>query len=380
MTIVFDARCITPTASGTSVYVRELLRRLPALAPAWTWHVLFQDEATRRAVLDDALPGGRANVASSLLPYSFSSLLGKAKLTRLLRRQGCDLYFSPIVANSFLAFKFLGTCRAVVVTVHSNPARDTVSAYWSLLKRWCLDRAARNCAAVITVSQALRDDIVKSRGLSEKAAARLKVVYSGVSPAFSPAERPPEQGKTRVILYVGNQRRYKNLPVLIRAFAEVRRRGGDLHLLLVGPESDHPAPLRNLVHNLGLDAHVTFAGETTEPDLVAAYREAALLVNPSGYEGFNLPLLEAMACGTPIVCCEGGAVRELVGDVYDPIPADDASALEVAMERMLTDEALRTRTVQAGLARAAAFTWDRTARQTLDIFAEALATTRRRAP
>ena len=93
MTVVFDARCIDAKASGTGIYVRELLRRLPALAPDWHWHVLFHDDTTRRAVLADTLPGGRANVSTEILPYRFASFFGKAKLVKLLMHIRCDLYF-----------------------------------------------------------------------------------------------------------------------------------------------------------------------------------------------------------------------------------------------------------------------------------------------
>ena len=379
MTIVFDARCIDAKASGASVYVRELLRRLPLLAPEWSWRILFFDENTRRSVMEDALPGAHPNVSTEILPYRFNSFFGKVRLLgKLLMRVRCDLYFSPIVANSFLAFKgFKGRCRASVVAVHSNPMRDTKSFFWRQIKRFCLMRATSSCTAVIAASRTLRDDIVRQLSLSEKSARRLKVVYAGVSGTFSPTMAPPPPGKAKVILYVGNQRHYKNLDTLVRAFASLRHRQGDrLHLLLIGPEQSNSASIRTLVRNLGLTDHVTFAGERTEHELAAAYHEASLFVCPSSYEGFSLPLLEAMASGTPVVCCDGGAQHELVGDTSDAVPAGDMQALCDAMLQMLTDDALRAKSVEAGLKRAASFSWDRTADETLAIFREAVASGR----
>ena len=376
MTIVFDARCIDAKASGASVYVRELLRRLPLLAPEWSWHILFFHEHTRRSVMEDALPGLHPNVTSEILPYRFNSYLGKARLLgKLLTRVRCDLYFSPIVANSFLAFKgFKGRCRASVVAVHSNAMRDTKSVFWRLVKRICLMRAISSCTAVIAASRTLRDDIVRQLSLSEKAASRLKVVYAGVSDAFSPAPSPPPPDKAKVILYVGNQRHYKNLDTLVRAFASLQhRQKSRLHLLLIGPEGSNSASIRTLVRNLGLTDTVTFAGERRERELAAAYHEASLFVSPSSYEGFSLPLLEAMASGTPVVCCEGGAQHELVGEIADAVPAGDVQALCDAMSRMLTDDGFRAKSVQAGIKRAAAFSWDETANETLAIFREAVA-------
>ena len=373
MKIVFDARCIDARASGASVYVRELLRRLPVLAPEWSWHILFHDAETRRSVLDDALPGNHSNVSTEILPYRFSSLIGKAKLVKILLKAKCDLYFSPIVANSILALGgFKGICGASVVAVQANVERDTKNPFWRFIKRRCLMRATSSCTAVIAASRTLREDIVRQLSLSEKAASRMKVVYAGVSKTFSPAPSSYPAGKTKVILYVGNQRHYKNLDTLVRAFSSLRhRQGGRLHLLLIGPEGINSASLRELVRNLGLTDNVTFAGERREQELAAAYRDASLFVSPSSYEGFSLPLLEAMASGTPVVCCEGGAQRELVGDAVDVVPAGDVQALCAAMERMLTDAAFRAKSVQAGIERAASFSWDRTANETLAIFREA---------
>ncbi len=375
MKIVFDARCIDARASGASVYVRELLRRLPVLAPEWSWLILFHDVETRRSVLEDALPGNHPNVSTAILPYRFSSLIGKAKLVKVLIKAKCDLYFSPIVANSILALGgFKGICGASVVAVHSNAMRDTKNLFWRFIKRRCLMRAASSCTAIIAASQTLRDDIVRQLSLSDKSANRLKVVYAGVSKAFSPAPSPPPADKAKVILYVGNQRHYKNLDSLVRAFALLRHGQQDrLHLLLIGPEGSNSAFIRKLVRNLGIGDNVTFAGERTELELAAAYREASLFVSPSSYEGFSLPLLEAMASGTPVVCCEGGAQSEIVGTAAATIPAGDVQALCGAMERMLTDDAFRAESVKVGLERAANFSWDRTAQETLAIFREAVA-------
>ena len=214
---------------------------------------------------------------------------------------------------------------------------------------------------------------MRQLSLSAKAASRLKVVYAGVSQAFSPSPSPPPSNKAKVILYVGNQRHYKNLDILIRAFATLRRRQeGHFHLLLIGPEGKFSGSLRKLALNLGLVNDVTFAGVITERELAAAYREASLFVCPSSYEGFSLALLGAMASGTPVICCEGGAQCELVGDAAEIVPTGDAGALCNAMSRLLADEALREKAIKAGLARAAGYSWDRTASETLAIFREAL--------
>ena len=136
MTIVFDARCIDAKASGAAVYVRELLRRLPLLAPEWSWRILFFDAETRRSVMEDVLPGSHSNVSTEILPYRFSSWFGKAKLVEILVNAKCNLYFSPIVANSILALGgFKGICGASIVAVHENAERDTKNPFWRFIKR-----------------------------------------------------------------------------------------------------------------------------------------------------------------------------------------------------------------------------------------------------
>lgn len=370
MKVVFDARCISSVPSGTSVYVRELLRRLPDLEKDWDWQILFKDKATADGILSDVLPGGRANVQTSFLPYSFSSIIGKFKLAAFLYSQRCDLYFSPIIANSFLALlKLNSPSRATVVAVHRHPDKESSTPLAAALRRYCLWRAANYCTAIIAVSRALRKDIITSLHLSGKTAERIKCIYSGVSDTFAPPSVPRKESKTKVILYVGNQKPYKNIGTLIRAFNELRRDTGTaLHLLLIGPEASDAGRIRNLVKDLGLNDNVTFAQETSEADLISAYREASLLVSPSSYEGFSFPLLEAMRCGTPVVCCDGGAQAELTGDAAEPVQPGDMQSLCNAMKRVLEDAGFREKSVRAGFAKSAEFSWDKTAAETLAVF------------
>lgn len=380
MNVVFDARCISKTSTGTSVYVRELLRRLPVLAPEWTWYVLFHDKETQDDILADALHGGRNNVIPAVLPYTFASFIGKFNLAKFLIGLKCDIYFSPIVANSFLAFGgFKGISKATIVAIHNNPSRDTRNTFKAIAKRFCLSNATTNCTALIAVSRTLRSDIIKSLSLQDKTAKRIQLVYCGVSEAFVPPDNPtPTNTKAKVILYVGNQRPHKNIPILIRAVAELRRKlNENIHLLLIGPEDTSSMHTRNLVHDLGLSDYVTFAAATTERDLISAYHEAAMLVCPSSYEGFSFPILEAMRCGTPVVCCDGGVQKELAGKAAEPIPPKDVQALCEAMARVLTDNEYRDKAVKAGISRAAEFTWDRTAVETLKIFRNAVADKRK---
>jgi glycosyltransferase involved in cell wall biosynthesis len=119
---------------------------------------------------------------------------------------------------------------------------------------------------------------------------------------------------------------------------------------------------------LKLDNHVYFAEDPSDKELVALYNAAAMLVLPSFYEGFGLPVLEAMACGTPVVCADRGSLPEIAGDAALLVNPDDLDSLADAMEHMLDDEPLRAKMREQGFSNVARFSWERTARETLNIY------------
>ena len=137
-------------------------------------------------------------------------------------------------------------------------------------------------------------------------------------------------------------------------------RGIAAELQLLSDRSGGPVPL------------VTFAGATTEPLLLALYRSAAVLAYPSRYEGFGLPLVEAMACGTPVIAARTSSIPEVVGDAAVLLDPDDEDAWIAGMERVLDDDAHRARLREAGLNRAREFSWRRTAEETARVYRELL--------
>lgn len=374
MRAFFDARCAGTELSSTRVYVRELLARLPSLAPEWTWHVIFRNEKTAKLILEEASAIDSPNIVRETLPYLFASPVGKIRLTALLARRRCDLYFSPIVANSFLAFGgFKGACKATVVAVHANPARDTANPFKAILKRRCLKNAVANCAAVIVDSSRLLDDISSLFRLSDSAKSRLRLVRGGVSSAFAnlQAQDTARNKKSKVILYVGRDAPHKNLSTLVRAFAELRRQTPEpLHLLIVCPSPS--VSTRKLVRDLGIAQHVSFVAVSDSRELAIAYRESAMLVSPSGYEGFSLPIVEAMSSGTPIVCCDDASFNEVSAKsaLYAP-PRDEAGLIE-KMRILLNDDSVRESCIANGLRRAKDFSWDNAAAETLAVFKDVL--------
>jgi glycosyltransferase involved in cell wall biosynthesis len=177
-------------------------------------------------------------------------------------------------------------------------------------------------------------------------------------------------------LYVGNFLPHKNLPRLLRAWAALPETVRTTHrLVLAGGDRPGRPALEALASTLGVERGVAFPGLIADVDLPAVYGGAAVLVLPSLEEGFGLPALEAMACGTPVIASRRGALPEVVGDAGVLVDPEDARGLATALARVLTSDAARVELVQRGLARAATFTAGRTAERVVDLLHAAAART-----
>ena len=186
------------------------------------------------------------------------------------------------------------------------------------------------------------------------------------SPGEAEMERVREryQLRGRFVLFAGNVKPHKNLERLIRAFALVREQGGhdDLQLLLIGDDVSRYGALRRAVERTGLRQDVRFFGFVPPTTLAALYRMASVFAFPSLYEGFGLPPLEAMSCGTPVVTSRISSLPEVVGDaavLVDPYSVEDIAA---GISRVLDDDELRGQLIERGLARARGFSWERSVR------------------
>lgn len=224
-------------------------------------------------------------------------------------------------------------------------------------------------AHVITPSEASRRDVLAHLGVP---AERVTVVPEAVDHArFRPV--PPRPAPWPYLLVVGSEHPRKNLDAALRAFALLKARGHEaLRLVKVGEPGDGEAPFgertRRLVRELGLEREVVLTGRVPDEELPGWYSGATCLLMPSEAEGFGLPPLEAMACGTPPVVSTAGALPEVVGDAGLVVAPHDVAGLARSVERLLLDDALRGALRARGLARAALFTWDRAARQTLAVY------------
>lgn len=234
-------------------------------------------------------------------------------------------------------------------------------------------KAIARADAILAISDSTRRDLV---GLLSARPEKITVTYLAADPAYQPVVDSARLARVReayglsaeTILFVGTLEPRKDLPTLLRAFARARRSRPGLRLAVAGRQGWLCEPVFDLVRELQLGEAVRFLGPVPADDLPALYSLATLFVLPSLYEGFGMPVLEAMACGTPVVCTDVSSLPEIVGDAALLVPVGDPQALADAMERCLNDDDLRAEMSRRGLRQAARFSWAETARKTLGVY------------
>ena len=334
--VVVDADVLGRERTGDETYVLNLLRELSPLAPAAGLRLAA---VTRDPEL---VPEG---IEAVRLGTSLQEVRMGVTLPRLLRRLGAALGHFQYVLPLALS------CPAVV-TIHDlsfEREPSLMSRKDRIVFRRAVPRAARKAVRVLTVSERTRRDL---RELYDVPDEKIVVTPNGVDPAFTPSNTLL-QGD--YVLVVGAVQERKN-PLAALAAADA----AGLSLVVAGPAKNEA-----LARELELrGARVT--GYVAQDELVRLYRGAACLVQPSRYEGFGLPVLEAMACGTPVVAVPEPALREVAGDAA--VWAEERELAD-GIRRAVTE---RERLAAAGLERARLFSWRETARRTLDVYRKAL--------
>ena len=223
------------------------------------------------------------------------------------------------------------------------------SAFYRAAYNWVLKSAVRNAKTVIAVSENTKADLIE---ITHTSPFKVEVIYEGVGEEFGPRGNKDEQEEVHkkynitkeFLLYTGVWRGHKNLVNMIRAFALIRdgAEGFDLQLVITGEEDPYYPEVKRTVKELGLEHHVVYTGMVPEKELIALYQTAKAYVFPSLYEGFGLPPLEAMRCGTPVVASKSSCIPEICGDsnalFFDPYDPEDIANV---VRRVLLDENLQ---------------------------------------
>jgi glycosyltransferase involved in cell wall biosynthesis len=364
--VAIDARKLHDFGIGT--YIRNILRQLARLDRR-TEYVLICGDRDRELGLSLG-DNFRVEVDTSK-PYS---IWEQVTVPWTLVRTRTGIFHEP-----HYVLPPLTHCRSVV-TIHDCihlrfpqylPKRGAL-AY----ARAQMGAAARRSNRILTVSEASKRDILEYFDVPPE---KVTVIYNGIDEHFV---TPPPEDKMRAIeeryqlqgefaLYVGNVKPHKNVERLLDAFHLVRQSGlTDLKLVVIGDEISKYAALRRAVHRYNLHKYVRFLGFLPDETLSVVYRLASVFVFPSLYEGFGLPPLEAMACGTPVITSNVSSLPEVTGDAALLVDPYSAEEIADATRRVLTDSSLRSDLSTRGLTRAHEFSWERAARRVLEIYDE----------
>ena len=379
MKIGLDARWIFRELSGIGSYTRELIRQLARLAPAPDLVLYFQDPALRDRTAAETGFNQAPHIAARLLPYGLFSVRNQWLLPRRLAEDGVEVFHSPNYMIPLRAFprRRPGRIRCVVTIhdliplMHPDAAlRARKRRFFAVYRRLMLEVAAR-ADLVLTDSRSGRQDAIRCLGLAPE---RVLAIPLGVRPAFQPAAGPRPARSRKTLLWVGRADPYKNLAGMIEAFARLRRKSDQpVELRVVCPaDARYPEAARRAAE-LGLGPSVVWLGYVPDNRLLEEYRGADVFIQTSRHEGFGLPVLEAMACGTPVVCSDRGSLPEVAGPAALFASPDDPDAVAEAVRRVLDDPRLAGDLRARGLRQAQAFTWEACARRTLAAYAQAAA-------
>ena len=371
MKICIDVSAAVHRRAGLGRYAQELTRSLVAQGEHEYTAFYHQRGQAHLEPPIDRMP--QLGTRFSVKPWRLLTMLTYFSGAPLMERKfrGFDLFH----ATEHLLPKLRGVRS--VFTLHDLIFHFDPGSHLPLNRIYLnlmMPRFLRAADVIIAVSECAKRDAVRIYGTP---ADKIHVITEGVDARFKPVTHPGRLAHVRstynlperFVLFVGTIEPRKNLPILFEAMASRRERGLEMwRVVVVGKPGWLYEPIYRRVTKLGLQDQVHFTGYVGDHDLPAIYGAATLLAMPSHYEGFGLPVLEAMACGTPVVCSNTSSLPEVAGDAALLVPPDDARAWNEAITRVLNDDALRASLRERGLAHAARFTWEQAARHTADLY------------
>jgi glycosyltransferase involved in cell wall biosynthesis len=370
MNIGLDGRFIQDHYPGIGRYSYHLALSLAKCSPQDVFSIVIQTSATNtRYDLDQLVK--LPNVHLVYIPASPLALGSQWQIRRLAQRESLTLFHTPHYPMSYIL-----PCP-VVATLHDMTpwlVRGSVKGYGVRRVFWMLMRlAAWRSTAVITGSRYAAGDLIHYLNLSSS---KVTVAPHGIDSSFHPV------GITEIsdmcarfkldkpyLLYCGSNKPHKNLGRLLEAWAILPPTLRDRYLLVLAGAEDNRFPTgQSLAHKYGVPESTRVLGACREQDLPALYSGARSFIFPSLYEGFGLPVLEAMACGTAVACADNSSLPEVVGDTGLLFNPHEVSSISSVMGMMLSDSSLCNKLAQAGLERSSTFNWERTAQITLGVY------------
>jgi len=363
----------TYRSAGISRVIQHLLTELPAVAGGERFVVFAPEDRANRDLLAPPTyaarltrlpmhrPVMRIAWEQTVLPFELRRV--RAELLHALGFVSPFAWRGPTVVTTY----DLSFMRYPHVLNRSNR---------TYLRTFC-PPSLRRADRVITISEHARREVIELCGVKPErvtaillaADERFRPASPQATSAFREAKRLPE----RFVLYLGTLEPRKNVDVLVRAYARLRQHGSvDHELVLAGDRGWQYGSIFALVRELGLEPFVRFPGFVPDDEQALWYSSATVFAYPSLYEGFGLPLLEAMACGTPVVASRSSSLPEVVGDAGVLVDPNDSEGLSQALSQLLEDDGRRRSLAAAGEARAKTFSWRRMATETLQVYRDVL--------
>ncbi|MBI5467697.1 MAG: glycosyltransferase family 4 protein [Deltaproteobacteria bacterium] len=365
MRITIDARMISYTGIGR--YIQNLVENLAKIDGKNRYSITVNggDEAEIPAVEN-------LKVFKTRVIIPVYSIKEQVLLPMEMNRSGPDLLHYP-------SFNMpLVNSKPVIATIHdliyylNRDACPNLAAY--LYARFMFKKAVKIARKIITVSEFTKSELLEHLGVGPE---KVTVIHNGVSSLYRPIAIERQAAvlskygiRGGYIFYAGNHQPRKNLMRLVQAFSALKNK--DHQLVLTGKIDPRRADLYNAVNEKGLEGRVLFIGAVPENDLPALYSGATVFAFPSLSEGFGLPPLESMACGTPVVSSNATSLPEVVGDAGVLVDPADIASIKDGIEKVLASPALRSELKEKGLMRVKKFSWQTAAEKTLKVYEEAL--------
>jgi glycosyltransferase involved in cell wall biosynthesis len=364
MRIGIDARLVHYQRAGIAQYTLRLLQGLAQIRGDDEF-VVLQHHRDREPYIEEK--GFTRCPAYTPSHHRLESYLLALELIPL----GLDVFHSPdFIPPRKTRYKCVITVHDLNFLVYPHFLTSDAARYYGQI-----DQAVRRADRIIAVSESTRRDIVRLIGAPEN---KISVIYEGANPIFRPLDNKEElrEGLRQkygfsgdFILFVSTIEPRKNIPTLIRAFRQLL---DDYHLdaslVLAGREGWKVDEVFATIEELKVEDRVFCLGRVPTADLVSLYNTARAFAFPSFYEGFGLPPLEAMACGTPVVVSNVSSLPEVVGDAGLMVDPEEVEELTVALWRLMSDEDLRKDLIDKGLRRASRFSHEKMARETLAVY------------
>ncbi len=351
--IVIDARCVTPHMHGIARVALRFIENAAAIAPDNEYIILH-----RSAVGEEAFPKADC-LRFEECDTKLYGLRERFAIPRLLERLSPDMYYSPT------CFAPTRACCPVVFAIYdliyiSAPGSGDIRH--NLYFKWFVRKAAKNARRIITDSRYVAGELHVRLGIPPD---KISTVYLGVDDAFAQGGEPPDVGEP-YILNVSNPFPHKNTAGLLEAYGILLEKGtSDYKLVVAGSQNEK---VNKIARSERLRHHVELTGDVDDERLVGLMRGASLFVLPSRYEGFGLPVLEAMKAGVPVIAGDNTAMTEIFDGAACLVDAKNPQAVAEAMLRLLNDENERKDLAARGAARARDFSWRKMTEEILAVF------------